>query len=97
MLVGEQDEGTPLELAREIAAAIPGARESEKWRCRSQNPPGDGGDAGVAGVVGHHDRAKAPQRRNLLGIEPRRAIEPGNQDDRQAIGGIGGHGGSFVS
>jgi pimeloyl-ACP methyl ester carboxylesterase len=26
MLVGEQDEGTPLELAREIAAAIPGAR-----------------------------------------------------------------------
>jgi pimeloyl-ACP methyl ester carboxylesterase len=26
MLVGEQDEGTPPELAREIAAAIPGAR-----------------------------------------------------------------------
>jgi pimeloyl-ACP methyl ester carboxylesterase len=26
MLVGEQDEGTPPEFAREIAAAIPGAR-----------------------------------------------------------------------
>jgi len=57
----------------------------------------NGGDAGVAGMVGDHDRPKAPKRRNLLGIKPRRAVQPGNKDDREAIVGFGGHGGSFVS
>ena len=49
------------------------AGEREARRRRGQNAPGDRRHAVVAGVVGDHDRPEPPQRRDLLGIEPRRA------------------------
>jgi hypothetical protein len=48
-------------------------------------------------VVGDYYRTEAPERRDLLGIEPRRAIESGNENDGQAPAGTGSHGVSFVS
>jgi hypothetical protein len=86
----------PHDLEGDVAAQRqPGEREA--GRRRRQDPAGNGGDAGVAGVVGDRDRPKAPERWNLLGVKPRRAIQSGNKDDGEAIGGIGRHGGSFVA
>ena len=50
----------------------------------------NGGDAGVAGMVGDHDRPKAPKRRNLLGIKPRRAVQSGNKDEGRLSGDSAG-------
>jgi hypothetical protein len=37
----------------------------------------------VAGMVGDHDRSESPERGNLVGIEPRRAVQTGDEDDRE--------------
>jgi hypothetical protein len=42
--------------------------------------------ARIARMVGDLDRPESPQRGDLLGIKPRRAVEPRDEDDGQRLG-----------
>ena len=61
------------------------AGEREARRRGGQDAAGDRRDRVVAGVIGDRHRTKPPQRRNLLGIKPCRAVKPGNQNDGQIV------------
>jgi hypothetical protein len=70
---------------RDVAAhRQPGEREAR--RRRREDARRDGVHGLIVAVVRDGHRPESPERRNLLGIEPRRAIQPGDEDDRQRLG-----------
>ncbi len=65
-----------------LALLDTGAREAR--RCFGEDAPRNRRHGVVAPMVRDRDRTEPPQHRNLLGVKPRRTIQAGDQDDRQA-------------
>ncbi len=59
--------------------------QREPWRRRGKRPACDRCDAVVARVIGDNHRPEPPKRRNLVGIKPRRAVEPRHEHARHEI------------
>ncbi len=85
--VDEREAGHPLRrLAQDLEGGVAAhgqAHEHETWGRVGQDAAGDAGHAVVAGVIRHHHRSKAPERRDLGRVELGRAEQAGDQDDRQ--------------
>ena len=72
------------DLERDVAAERK-AGERKARRRRGENAARNRRHRVIAGVIGHGNRTEPPQRRNLLGVKPRRAKKSGNQHNRQTV------------
>jgi hypothetical protein len=61
------------------------AGERKTVRCGGQDTPCNRGHAVITSMVGDGDRTEAPQIRDLLAIEPRRAAEAWNEHNWQRL------------
>jgi hypothetical protein len=74
----------PQDFKGDIAAHRQADQGKALWR-RGQNSPRHRRHAVIAAVVGNDDRAKLPQRRDLLGVKTCRAVQSANKDGRQGF------------
>ena len=75
----------PDDLERDVAAHRK-SRERKTRRRHTKDAPGNRRHGVVAGVIHDRHRSKAPQRRHLRRIEPRRAVQTRHKQDRHAFG-----------
>jgi 8-hydroxy-5-deazaflavin:NADPH oxidoreductase len=73
------------DLERDVAAHRQ-AQERKTRRRRGQDASRNRRDGFVARVIGDRDRPERPEYRDLLAKKPRRAGQPGNENNRQAFG-----------
>ena len=75
-------------LAHDLEGDIAAHRQPDQRKARrgcGQDPPRHRRHAVVAPMIGDGDGTELPQRRDLLGIKPRRAVQPGDKNGRQSL------------